>query len=194
MARMAGFGGVAAVGKSLERLLNLAFADQQPIAGEQTRAVLIRTDDLDLNQNTLILFPALSLLLYRVDFSKVMRASWAARSNVTGRAHLPLDLHYLLTAWADNAEHEHLILGRALQVLETSSQLSGPLLDPLGQWAPDEGVQVVFEDITTEELMRTYEALSTDYRLTIPCIARVQVVAGLRADLPPETLTAEVRS
>lgn len=192
MLPVAGFGGVGAVGKSLERLFALAFAEREPIEGVPTRTVLIRTDDLDLNQNSLIQLPALSLLLYRVDFNKVMRASWAARSNATGRDHLPLDLHYLLTAWAENAEHEHLILGRALQVLETTGQLSGPLLDPLGDWEPDEAVQLVLEDLTTDELMRTFEALSTDFRLTVPCLARVLVVEGLRAEPVADTLTATI--
>ncbi len=96
---MAGFRGVAAVGKSLEGLLNGAFADLQPIgAATPTRAVLVRTDDLDLAAGTLIVFPALSILLYRVDFNKTMRASWSALGSVDGLSHLPLDLHFLLTA------------------------------------------------------------------------------------------------
>lgn len=183
-AHMAGFGGVSAVSRSLERLLNLAFANGQPIAEAPTKAVLIRTEDFDLVQHSEIHFPALSLLLYRVDFDKSMRASWSARGAEDGRSYLPLDLHYLLTAWADNAEHEHRIVGRTLQVLENVSVLSGPLLDPSGEWEPDEGVPLVLEDLSTLDLMRTFEALSVDFRLSIPYVARVVVIAG-PADMPP---------
>ena len=37
---MAGFRGVGAVGKSIEALLNVAFADQPPVTSHATHAVL----------------------------------------------------------------------------------------------------------------------------------------------------------
>ena len=185
---MAGFAGIGAVSTSIARLLRLAFEETQPIAGAQTRVVLIRTDDLDLKKDTEIVFPALSLLLYRVDFDKTTRAAWSARGAEEDRAYLPLDLHYLATAWAENAEHEHLIMGRALQVLETTPILAGPLLDPAGDWAPDESVQVIMEDLTTDDLMRTFEALSVDFRLSLPYQARVVVVAEPADRRPPLVL------
>ncbi|MDX8031382.1 DUF4255 domain-containing protein [Lentzea sp. BCCO 10_0856] len=193
---MAGFESVGAVGSSLARLLRLAFAEQQPIQGQQTGVVVIRTDDLDLKNDTEIVFPALSLLLYRVDFDKTMRAAWATRSAEENRTFLPLDLHYLVTAWADNAVHEHLIVGRTLEVLESVPTLSGPLLDPAGRWAPDESVSVVMEDLTTDDLMRTFEALTVDFRLSLPYQARVVVVAGPQTAGPPlvGTVTLEVAS
>lgn len=186
---MAGFGGVSAVSKSLERLLTMAFKSGPPIKGATTKAVLVRTDDFDLAQHSVINLPALSLLLYRVDFDKSMRASWSARGAEDGRAYLPLDLHYLFTAWADNAEHEHRVVGRTLQVLENVSVLSGPLLDPSGNWEPDEGVQLVMEDLSTDDLMRTFEALAVDFKLSLPYIARVVVVTGPAQTPPADTLT-----
>src|SRR5438876_303856 len=110
---MAGFAGIAAAGKSVERLLNAAFAEQEPIAGQRTRAVLVRTSDFEaavIGAN--IGSPALSVFVYRVDFNKTVRAAWSAVGSQDGRAHLPVDLHILLTAWADNADFELRILGR----------------------------------------------------------------------------------
>lgn len=116
---MAGFAGIAAVGKSIEILLNACFEDQQPVAGKKTKAVLVRTSDFEAgNVPTSIGSPALSIFLYRVDFNKVMRAAWSAESGQDGRAHLGLDLHYLVTPWSENAEDEHRILGGAMQCLE----------------------------------------------------------------------------
>jgi hypothetical protein len=116
---------------------------------------------------------ALSIYLYRVDFNKTMRAAWSGVGNQDGFAHLALDLHYLLTAWAANAEFEHRIIGRTMQVLETTPVLSGPLLESSGNWAPTESIQLVLEEISTEAVMRTFDSLPTDYRLSIPYIARM---------------------
>jgi hypothetical protein len=176
---MAGFRSVGAVGKSIEALLNVAFIEQQPLASQTTHAVLIRTDDLDLSPGSQISpTPALSILLYRVDFNKTMRPSWSAAGSLDGHSHLPLDLHFLITAWADNAEDEHQIIGRALQVLETSGALSGPLLYPTGEWEPGEAVQLYLEDMATDDLMRTFDSLQCDFRLSVPYIARTVMISG----------------
>jgi hypothetical protein len=186
---VAGYRSVAAVGKSIEGFLNTAFAVEQPVDTDATRAVLIQTDDLDLGTTSLIVRPALSILLYRVDFNKTMRASWSSVGHLDGRAHLPLDLHYLLTAWADNAAHEHRIIGRTMQVLEEVGAMGGPLLDPDGDWLVGETVQLYLEDMATDDLMRTFDSLTCDFRLSIPYIARVVVVSTDEGDPAPDVLT-----
>jgi hypothetical protein len=110
----------------------------------QTRIALASSPrDLDPNRSsTVIGSPALSILLYRIDFNRTTRAAWSAVGHLEGRAHLPLDLHFLLTPRAQNAEGEHRILGRTMQCLEATPNLSGPLLDPMALWAPGENVQV----------------------------------------------------
>jgi Pvc16 N-terminal domain len=177
---MAGFKSVGAVGKSIEALLNVAFAEPPvPVTGRVTHAALIRTDDLELSPGSAISpTPALSILLYRVDFNKTMRPSWSAVGSLDGHSHLPLDLHFLLTAWADNAEDEHQIIGRAMQALETVGALSGPLLYPSGEWEPGEAVQLYLEDMATDDLMRTFDSLQCDFRLSVPYIARIVMVSG----------------
>ena len=105
--------------------------------------------------------PMLSIFLYRVDFNKAMRAGWSGVGSLDGRSHLPLDLHFLLTAWAANAEFELRILGRAMQCLETYPSLSGPLLAG-PSWATGDSVQVVLEEISTEAVMRTFDSLPYD--------------------------------
>src|SRR5688572_16629303 len=131
---MADFGAIAATGNSIVRLVNACFKDEEPVENKKTKAVLVRTEDFKDPGNT-ITFPALSLFFYRVDFNKTMRASWSAIGSQDGRAHLPMDLHFLITAWADNAEAELRILGKAMQCLETTPVLSGVLLDPSTLWA-----------------------------------------------------------
>jgi hypothetical protein len=191
---MAGSNAISATGKSIERLLTASFDEAPiPVPGKTTRAVLIRTDDLDKSAVTgAIQPPALSIFLYRVDFNKTMRSAWSGVSMQDGRSHLPLDLHFLLTAWADNAEFEHAILGRAIQCLDSIPILSGPLLLQFGEWATNEGLQLVMEESSTDSLMRLFDSLPADYRLSVPYIARIIRLDGRRAAPAPDVSTAAV--
>lgn len=187
---MADFTGIAAVSSSIVRFLDLRFRELQPITGRQTPVRLLRTVDLDPDSSPLISLPSLSVFLYRVDYNKVMRGAWSAVSAYDGHSHLPLDLHYLLIAWGENADHEHRILGRAMQCLEDTPIFSGPLLDPITPWAPNETIQVCLEDLSTEDVMRMFDSLPLDYKLCIPYLARITVIKGLRNDLASRTAVA----
>ena len=188
---MANFNSIPAAGKSIERLLNLAFAEAPlPVPGKTTKANLVRTEDFDrASISTIIVRPALSIFLYRVDFNKTMRAAWSGVTHHDGRAHLPLDLHFLLTPWADNAEAEGAILGRAMQALDATPILSGPLLHQSGDWAPNEAVNLLMDEISTEAVMRTFDSLAADYRISVPYIARVVRLDGQRATPSPDVTT-----
>lgn len=191
---MAGFRSVSAAGRSLRRLLELRFRDDEPITGSPTSVAIVRTEDLEANNLPLLVArPALTILLYRVDFNKTMRAAWSGVGLNDGRSHLALDLHFLLTAWANNAENEHLILGRALQAIEDTPILAGPLLMQATDWAPNESLQLVLEDIDTESLMRIFDSLPVDYRLSVPYVARVTRIDGRRLPADqrdPDVVTA----
>lgn len=188
---MANLNSIAAAGRSLERVLNRAFAEPPvPVPTRNSRAFLIRTEDFDQTSNqSIIQPPALSIFLYRVDFNKTMRAAWAGVGYLDGRARLPLDLHFLLTPWAQNAEDEHAILGRAMQCLDSTPILSGPMLHSSGEWMTNEAVNVVMDEISTEAVMRTFDSLPTDYRISVPYIARVVRLDGRQAHPTPPVTT-----
>lgn len=176
---MANFQSIAAAGQSLERFLTRFFADHPPVPGRPTRAVLIRTEDLDVNnRGDKIGAPALSVFLYRVDFNKTTRAAWSSVASHNQRIHLPLDLHFLLTPWAANALDEQRILGCAMQCLEETPILSGPLLAQFGDWATHEAIQVLLEDLPTEDVMRTFDSLPIDYKISVPYVVRVVRIDG----------------
>jgi uncharacterized protein DUF4255 len=187
---VANFGSISAVGVSIERFLNASFTEEQPLENGTTKAILVRTEDFDpANTSSSLTRPSISVFLYRVDFNKTMRAGWSAVGNIDGRAHLPLDLHFLLTPWSENAESELRILGRAMQALETTPIFGGPLLDPSGGFAPNESVQIILEEISTEAVMRTFDSLPTDYKLSVPYIARVLRIESKTAAPSPPVLT-----
>jgi hypothetical protein len=190
---MASFECLAATGESIVRLLNTSFEEESPIAGAspRPRAVLIRTEDMENigQEGSAIRPPALSVFFYRVDYNHATRAGWSSVGSQNGRAHLPLDLHFLITAWAGNAEHELLILGRAMQCLESTPSLAGPLLARGAGSAPNDSIQILMEEISTEAVMRTYDSLPHDYKLSVPYVARVVRLDSLRATPPPEAIT-----
>ncbi len=190
---MADFTAIASVGKSLERFLSACFTDPlvpAPVPASTTKAVLARTEDFNNSgAGGRIVPPALSIFLYRVDFNKTMRAAWSAVGSQDGLGHLPLDLHYMLTPWASDPELEHRIVGRAMQCLETTPILSGPLLMPAGGWAANEGVQMLLEDVPTEWIMRTFDSLPTDFKLSIPYIARITRIDSRQRFAAPDTTT-----
>jgi hypothetical protein len=182
---MAGYGAVAASGRSLERLLNKEFMSEPSLADvlqATPRAVVVRTEDFDPdNQHSLIVRPAVSIYLYRVEYNTTMRASWSGVGHRDGRSHLPLDLHFLVTAWGDNSEHEQLLLGRTLQILEELPILTGPMLYATGDWAAGDAVQVIMENVSTDEVLRTWESLANKYRLSVAYVARIIRIDGRTA-------------
>jgi hypothetical protein len=164
------------VGQALQQVL-----EQRLVAlgssgfARQPHAVLVRSEDLDRNRpgNSVLRPPALSLYAYRVTVNRATRAAWSAVASVDGRPRLPVDLHILLTAWADNAEEELLLLGRGLLLYEETPTITGPLLGAGHGFAPTEAVQIIHDDVAPDVMMRVFEALSGPYRLSVAYIARV---------------------
>ncbi|EAR22018.1 DUF4255 domain-containing protein [Nitrococcus mobilis] len=189
---MADFQAVAAVGESMVRFLNLSFDEDEPVPGNHTSAVLARTEDLvPSNQATVIVAPALSIFLFRVGYNETMRPAWSAVGHQQGRSHLPLDLHFLLTPWAANATFEQRILGRAMQALDSSPILSGPLLvDNATGWSPNEAVQICLENLSTEDVMRTFDSLPADYKLSVSYMVRIIRIDERRAAVAPPVTSA----
>jgi len=178
---MADFSGIAAVGSSIEKYLKHCFNETQPISDKTTSVFLARTEDLNKETSSLISTPCLALYLYRVDFNKVMRGAWSAVGARDGDSHLPLDLHFLFIPWAENADYECRIIGRVLQCMENMPIFSGPLLDPITHWGSRDAIQIYLEELSTEDVMRTFDSLPLDYKLSIPYVARIVVVDGQQA-------------
>ncbi len=171
------------------------FLDVKPVQGKTTQAFVVRTEDLDVTrQGAFLQPPALSILLYRVDFNKAMRAAWSAVASQDGRARLPLDLHLLVTPWAENAEYEYRILGAAMQCLESTPILAGPLLDPEGSWAVGDALQVCLEDISTENLMRLFDSLPLDYKLSVAYLVRLVRLDERKAHPDPPVTQLAMRT
>jgi hypothetical protein len=106
-----------------------------------------------------------SLHLYRVAPSGVRR-NLAPRIDPDGRKtyrpSLPVELHYLLTAWARSAERQHQLLAWALRTLDDMPTLDSAFLNafaPSGDdsFHSDETVTLVFEPVSIQDLLNIWE-------------------------------------
>ena len=129
----------------------------------------------------------LSLMLYRVTVNEHLRNARTTDPRARPGVPLSVDLHYLMTAWAENAEWEQQILGKAMQCLESFPNLSGPMLYPTGDWSANEAVHLTIEDLGIDSLMRTFDSLALDYRLSVPYLARIVRLDGRTVEAPAST-------
>ena len=114
----------------------------------------------------------LGIYLYRVTFNEHLRNTERARDLRT-LTPLALDLHFLITAWAGSALVEHTIFTWAVRQLYLHPTLTASSLSPEAGWALDDVIQVLPAEMSTEDLMRVWDALDPAYRLSMPFTARI---------------------
>jgi hypothetical protein len=118
-----------------------------------------------------------ALFLYRVDINAVQR-TLPPRPRYDGlkeRRHLPLDLHFLLIPRASQAERQQLILGWMMRVLEDNASIPANILNS-GQedtFYPEEHIEITPGSLTTEEILRLWDQLPSDFNICVPYCARV---------------------
>ncbi len=177
--------------------LNRGFAANPAAAAAHLKAFLATANELKTmrnGQNELIAQPAVSVYCYKVTVDRETRPGWSAVASADGLPRIPLKMHLLVAAWAPNAEDELRWLGLAAQVLETSSILSGPMLDATGGWDPDETITVVADELALDSISEAFQALSTDYRLSLPYIARVVCIEGAHESTAEPVATIATRT
>ena len=118
-----------------------------------------------------------SVLLYRVYHNTSQRTPPGRVVNGhRQRTKLPVDLHFLLTAWAKTASRQHEIAGWMMRVLEDNPTLPASLLNAYqpGVFQDDEGVEIVLTELSTEDLFRIWETMIQHvYQLSVPYVARM---------------------
>jgi hypothetical protein len=115
----------------------------------------------------------LTLYLYRITVNEHSRQSRRSGAPADVPAPLGLDLHFLLSAWAPTALKEQTTLAWAMRQLHQFPVLDASSLSPEGGWAPDEIIHVIPAELSTEDVMRIWDALDPPYRLSVSYVARV---------------------
>jgi hypothetical protein len=122
--------------------------------------------------------PTITVFLYRITLNPEMRNGprrVLADGRVT-RPLLPVDLHFMITAWARDTRGELAIAGRILQVLYDRAEL-GPADLQGNSWERDDTVQLVLESLPIEEHYRVWDTTDVPYRLSLTYMARVVGIA-----------------
>ncbi len=118
-----------------------------------------------------------ALFLYRVDVNPVQR-TLPPRPRFDGvreRRHLPLDLQFLLVPRATQAQLQQLILGWMMRVVEDNASIPANILNSEleGVFAAEEHIEVTPGSLTTEEILRLWDQLPSDFNICVPYCARV---------------------
>jgi hypothetical protein len=126
--------------------------------------------------------PTITVFLYRITLNPEMR-NGPRRVLPDGRLtrpFLPVDLHFMITAWARETRGELAIAGRILQVLYDRAEL-GPADLQGNSWDSDDTVQLVLESLPIEDHYRIWDTADVPYRLSLTYMARVIGIAPSEA-------------
>ena len=63
-----------------------------------------------------------------------------------------------------------------------------------GDWQPDEAITIVPDELALDSVSEAFQALSTDYRLSLPYIARVVCIEGRREPMAEPVTTVAART
>lgn len=130
----------------------------------------------------------LSIFLYRLTVNEHQRNHTPHPGRE--RAPLTLDLHLLLIAWCAQPRTEQALLTWAMRELYQRPVLDMSVLSPEAGWGPADAVQIVPSELSNEDLMRLWDAVTPAYHLSISYIARmVRVDADPLPSFPPVVAT-----
>ena len=119
-----------------------------------------------------------SIFLYRL-YQNGSHRTPAGRLLPDGRRQatkLPVDLHFLLTAWAKKASLQHEIAGWMMRVMEDNATLPASILNAYRDnvFAADEGLEIVLTELSVEDMFRVWEVMiGHTYQLSVPYQARM---------------------
>jgi len=132
---------------------------------------------------------ALGIYLYRVAVDPYARNRHLPPppGRKTPRPELPINLHILLLGWSSSSDTEITYLSAAMQVIGSSLSLDAAhlgLVDP--SWGDQDTLQVIPEELSTEDLTRLWDSLPGGYRLSVPYIIKtIRLEPDQEAPEPP---------
>jgi hypothetical protein len=120
----------------------------------------------------------LSLYLYRISVNAARNRPW--RLGPDGRRYrpsIPLDAHFLLTAWAEDPIKQQRMLGFAIRTLEDTPILPAGVLNQHAPepdvFRPDETVELVFESVSVQDASYIWEVAQTKEQPSATYVARM---------------------
>jgi hypothetical protein len=138
-----------------------------------------RFDFLPLAENAKPLDEGITLHLYRVA-TNLARRHLPSRPTPDGRKFRPainLDLFYLITPWASNADMQQRLLAWAMRTLDDTPILPAGLLNSFGPeietFHPEETVELIFEPLSLADLGVVWDHVKPKIGLSATYVARL---------------------
>ena len=145
--------------------------------------------------------PLVTIYLYRLAIDGTRR-NQPARRAADGRLRqppVPIDLHYLVTAWSKEARTQHRLLGWAIRVLQDTPTLVAGVLNQFGPdngdvFRPEETVELMWEPLTRQEMADTWEVAKANQQASVSYMARiVEIESDVVIDEFPPVQTTDLR-
>lgn len=117
----------------------------------------------------------LGIYLHRIAVDPFARNRYLApaENRRQRRPELPVNLHVLLIGWSTKNDSEVGYLAAAMQIIGSALTLDVSHLGSADSgWDEHEAVQVLPEEMSTEDLMRLWDSLPGDYRLSSPYLIK----------------------
>lgn len=131
------------------------------------------------------------LYLYRLTWNEHRQSHAGLKASARQCPPILLNLHYLVTFWADSPLTEHILAAWVVQTLETHAVLDTSILSPEAGWNAGDLLQVAPEDLSAEDMMRIWDALAPSYRLSLAYVVRpVPIDLAARDEGRPVMATA----
>jgi hypothetical protein len=175
---MANYLAIAAVAKALLRLVEER-CPQKEFSGVPS-FVLYSGHDF----STPAITEGFSLLLWRVAVSPVLRNQPPRRGadGVLRRPSLPLDLSFMLTPWATEAERQLRLLGWAMRFLEDNTVLPAAVLNQsmnqsdVPAFAPDEAVEIFCDPPAVADYLGLWDKFKNKWQTSALYSARTVLI------------------
>jgi len=157
---MATFRAIAATARTLAGLIQDRYPRDE--FGPSLDVKLYQTRDFETPMND-----GFSVCLYRVSVNASMRNLTYRRTSDGRRFRpsFPLDLHYMVTAWAQDTERQYRMLGWVMRMLEDAGQLSASHLNhyiaETDTFMPTESVDIICDPLALADYLTLWDRLRT---------------------------------
>lgn len=185
---MADYTAIYAVGNSLAQYLGNSFPAELKSQFPNVKFQLVASSQIAEEDQT-NLDQVVSIFLHRITIDENFRSGSRNQDEPNKKALLFLDLHYLITYWGTDPQAEQTILGWTMFQLQSSPILDNSILTPSTLWDPTETIQLVPADLSLEDILRIWDALGPNYRLSVCYIARVVRIDKGITPAPPVVAT-----
>lgn len=113
------------------------------------------------------------IVLYRADVDTHLRNSGRLNLREMQTTPLSVNLQYLITFWSTSADNEQLALAWTMRQIHQTPLLDSSILSPEAEWVSEDNIYIIPAELNTEDMMRIWDSLRPDFRLSLAYTARV---------------------